>query len=164
MREFLTFLRRNTLALVGFVILILMVALIVVGPWVIVYSPTKLDILHKLAAPSASHWLGTDAFGRDVLTRIMYGGAPRLRSASVSLPSPLSSARSSACWRASPAAGLIASSCGSSMPFCPSRRWFWQSRCRQLLVRACRMPCWLSRSRLRRNLPASPAASRSASR
>lgn len=78
MREFLTFLRRNTLALVGFVILILMVALIVVGPWVIVYSPTKLDILHKLAAPSASHWLGTDAFGRDVLTRIMYGGRATL--------------------------------------------------------------------------------------
>jgi peptide/nickel transport system permease protein len=42
------------------------------------YSPTKLDVLHKLAAPSFSHWLGTDAFGRDVFTRIMHGGRATL--------------------------------------------------------------------------------------
>lgn len=78
MREFLTFLRRNTLALVGFVILVMMILLILVGPSITVYAPTKIDILHKLAAPSVSHWLGTDAFGRDVLTRIMYGGRATL--------------------------------------------------------------------------------------
>ena len=33
-----------------------------------------LDVLHKLAPPSWRHWLGTDSFGRDVLTRVMYGG------------------------------------------------------------------------------------------
>lgn len=78
MQEFLIFLKRNTLAVVGLVILLFLVGLITVGPWLTSYSPTRLDILHKLAAPSASHWLGTDAFGRDVLTRIMYGGRATL--------------------------------------------------------------------------------------
>lgn len=78
MRELLLFLRRNTLALVGLVILVALIGLIMIGPWVTSYSPTKLDILHKLAAPSLDHWLGTDAFGRDVLTRIMYGGRATL--------------------------------------------------------------------------------------
>lgn len=78
MREFITFLRRNTLAVVGLGILVALVVLITIGPMITVYSPTKLDVLHKLAAPSFSHWLGTDAFGRDVLTRIMYGGRATL--------------------------------------------------------------------------------------
>lgn len=78
MQELLIFLKRNSLAVVGLVILLFLVGLITVGPWVTSYSPTRLDILHKLAAPSTSHWLGTDAFGRDVLTRIMYGGRATL--------------------------------------------------------------------------------------
>ncbi|MBT9369837.1 MULTISPECIES: ABC transporter permease [unclassified Rhizobium] len=78
MHELLIFLKRNTLAVVGLVILLFLVGLITVGPWLTSYSPTRLDILHKLAAPSTSHWLGTDAFGRDVLTRIMYGGQATL--------------------------------------------------------------------------------------
>lgn len=78
MQELLIFLKRNTLAVVGLVILLFLVGLITVGPWLTSYSPTRLDILHKLAAPSTSHWLGTDAFGRDVLTRIIYGGQATL--------------------------------------------------------------------------------------
>jgi peptide/nickel transport system permease protein len=37
------------------------------------YPPTRIDIVHKLAAPSAIHWLGTDPFGRDVASMIMAG-------------------------------------------------------------------------------------------
>jgi peptide/nickel transport system permease protein len=78
MSEFFTFLRKNTLALAGSLILLALVLTIVFGPMITPYSPTKLDVLHKLAAPSFSHWLGTDAFGRDVLTRIMHGGRATL--------------------------------------------------------------------------------------
>ncbi|MBB4144520.1 ABC transporter permease [Rhizobium rhizoryzae] len=78
MKDVVLFLRRNTLAVVGLVILVALIGLITVGPSLTGYSPTKLDILHKLAAPSLDHWLGTDAFGRDVLTRIMYGGRATL--------------------------------------------------------------------------------------
>jgi peptide/nickel transport system permease protein len=78
MSELFRFLRKNTLALAGLIILALLVAIIVFGPIISPYSPTKLDVLHKLAAPGFEHWLGTDAFGRDVFTRIMYGGRATL--------------------------------------------------------------------------------------
>jgi peptide/nickel transport system permease protein len=78
MSEFFTFLRKNTLAMAGSLILTVLILVIVFGPMVTPYSPTKLDVLHKLAAPSFSHWLGTDAFGRDVFTRIMHGGRATL--------------------------------------------------------------------------------------
>lgn len=78
MREFTTFLRRNTLAVVGLVILVALIGLITIGPMLSPYTPTKLDILHKLEGPTFAHWLGTDAFGRDILTRIMYGGRATL--------------------------------------------------------------------------------------
>lgn len=38
------------------------------------YDPNKQDIMNKLAAPSWNHWLGTDQLGRDIFSRILYGG------------------------------------------------------------------------------------------
>ncbi|MBV9564851.1 MAG: ABC transporter permease, partial [Bradyrhizobium sp.] len=43
------------------------------GPLLSAYSPTDMDFLALLAAPSWKHPFGTDSFGRDVLTRILYG-------------------------------------------------------------------------------------------
>lgn len=74
MRPFLLFLRRNQLAALGGAVLLLILAAIVFGPMVGPYSPTRLDVLNKLAAPSLQHWLGTDSLGRDVFTRVLYGG------------------------------------------------------------------------------------------
>lgn len=72
------FFRRNTLALTGCIILFCLLALAVAGPALSPYQPNRMDILNKLAAPGFSHWLGTDAFGRDILTRLMYGGRATL--------------------------------------------------------------------------------------
>jgi len=74
MRPFLLFLRRNQLAALGGAVLLVILAAIVFGPMVGPYSPTRLDVLNKLAAPSLQHWLGTDSLGRDVFTRVLYGG------------------------------------------------------------------------------------------
>lgn len=42
--------------------------------WLTPYDPVEADFLNRLAAPQASHWFGTDQLGRDLATRILYGG------------------------------------------------------------------------------------------
>lgn len=55
------------------------------APWISPYSPIKIDVLHKLQAPSAAHWFGTDHLGRDLLSRIIYGARTALMIAIVSV-------------------------------------------------------------------------------
>jgi peptide/nickel transport system permease protein len=55
------------------------------APWLAPYSPTKIDVLHKLQGPSAAHWFGTDHLGRDLLSRIIYGARTALMIAIVSV-------------------------------------------------------------------------------
>jgi len=43
------------------------------APVLIHYDPTKTDLANSLQPPSAAHWLGTDNFGRDIFTRLVYG-------------------------------------------------------------------------------------------
>lgn len=59
---------RSGLALSGLVVAAALLSLV----W-LPYDPTEIDILHRLARPSSGHWLGTDAFGRDVLSMILAG-------------------------------------------------------------------------------------------
>lgn len=63
----------NKLALFGGLITSLVALGVLVGPWLSPYSPTDADFLALLAPPSPAHPLGTDSFGRDVLTRILHG-------------------------------------------------------------------------------------------
>jgi peptide/nickel transport system permease protein len=55
------------------------------APWLAPYSPTKIDVLHKLQPPSAEHWFGTDHLGRDLLSRIIFGARTALMIAIVSV-------------------------------------------------------------------------------
>lgn len=55
------------------------------APWLAPYSPTKIDVLHKLQPPSAAHWFGTDHLGRDLLSRIIYGARTALMIAIVAV-------------------------------------------------------------------------------
>lgn len=66
-------LRKNKLALGGLVILVIMVILAILTPWIAPYSYEAQNLLLGATPPSAQHWLGTDIFGRDQLTRILYG-------------------------------------------------------------------------------------------
>jgi peptide/nickel transport system permease protein len=63
----------NKLALVGTMITAIVLAAVVGGPWLSPYSPTDADFLALLSPPNLAHPFGTDSFGRDVLTRILYG-------------------------------------------------------------------------------------------
>ncbi|MCQ4865682.1 ABC transporter permease [Pseudoflavonifractor phocaeensis] len=59
-------------------ILLLIVLMTVLAPWLAPYSPTRIDMGNRLADPCWAHPLGTDALGRDVLSRIIYGGRASL--------------------------------------------------------------------------------------
>src|SRR5688572_12142649 len=43
------------------------------APWVAPYEPAFQDSSHLMAPPNAAHWLGTDSFGQDLLSRVLYG-------------------------------------------------------------------------------------------
>ncbi|HVX42678.1 MAG TPA: oligopeptide ABC transporter permease [Mycobacteriales bacterium] len=66
--------RRNRLAVVGAIILVLIVLLALLAPVIAQYPPNKVDLDAIRQSPSGSHWLGTDASGRDVFARILYAG------------------------------------------------------------------------------------------
>ena len=68
------FLRTNRLAALGCVLLAAIVLCVVAGPLAYEVSPTRLNILRRLAPPGADFWLGTDSLGRDVLARVLHGG------------------------------------------------------------------------------------------
>ncbi|MGH7413493.1 MAG: ABC transporter permease [Candidatus Rokuibacteriota bacterium] len=55
-----------------------MLAVAAVAPLIAPYDPLTVDFGAMLTAPNAQHWLGTDAFGRDVLTRLIYGSQTAL--------------------------------------------------------------------------------------
>ncbi len=67
-------LRRNHLSVFGGVVLIFLSLLCVVGPWFSPYEYQQTNLDNTFSPPSAEHWLGTDQLGRDLLTRLMYGG------------------------------------------------------------------------------------------
>jgi len=69
---------RHRNVLIGGVITALILAMALVSLVWTPYPPTKIDIIHKLAAPSAAHWFGTDPFGRDVFSMIMAGARASL--------------------------------------------------------------------------------------
>ena len=72
------FCRRRPLGAMGAVVVVLMIAVALTAPLIAPYDPLAIDFSAMLAAPSATHWLGTDSFGRDVLSRIMYGAKTAL--------------------------------------------------------------------------------------
>jgi oligopeptide transport system permease protein len=67
-------LRKNRMALFGFAVLLVLCVVSLLTPWIAPYSYEQQNLMLGATPPSATHWLGTDIFGRDMLTRIMYGG------------------------------------------------------------------------------------------
>jgi peptide/nickel transport system permease protein len=74
LRTALRLLWRNPMVLVGLVILVVWVLLALLAPIVAPSNPLHQNVVDRLQAPSSAHWFGTDELGRDVLTRVLYGG------------------------------------------------------------------------------------------
>ena len=72
------FIRRRPLGAVGAALILLMIVVAATAGFLAPYDPLETDYSAMLAAPSAAHWLGTDAFGRDVLSRMIYGSRTAL--------------------------------------------------------------------------------------
>lgn len=63
----------NKLMVLGGIIFVLFVFIALIGPYVTSYDPYEMKVTERLEAPSGTHWLGTDEFGRDLLTRLVHG-------------------------------------------------------------------------------------------
>ena len=66
--------RKHQMALIGVFISFVMTMMVLFAPLLTPYDPFKQDLRNRLQAPSAQHWMGTDDLGRDMWTRVLYGG------------------------------------------------------------------------------------------
>ena len=76
---------RNRTAMAGGVIALFILSVAVLAPWISPHDPLEQDPLVRLAGRDENHWLGTDDFGRDVFSRIIWGSRISLLIGSVSV-------------------------------------------------------------------------------
>ena len=65
--------RRNRLALVGLALVVVLGLSAALAPWVAPYDPARQSLIEKRARPGGKYLLGADEFGRDILSRVIYG-------------------------------------------------------------------------------------------
>jgi peptide/nickel transport system permease protein len=82
-QRILRLLLRNRMAMFGVVVVVLWIAIAALAPLVVPYDPVDQDLKHRLHAPSTLHWFGVDGLGRDVFSRVLYGGRVSLPVAAV---------------------------------------------------------------------------------
>ena len=71
--------RRNPALIIGIVMVTLIFLLAIFGPALAPYDPIETDYAAALQPPNADHWLGTDKFGRDIFSRILYATRVNLK-------------------------------------------------------------------------------------
>lgn len=81
----LSSLRRNRSAVIGGTITLVVVLGALLAPLIAPWDPLKFDPPNRLSGPSAEHWLGTDQYGRDLLSRVLFGARFSLSVAAVSV-------------------------------------------------------------------------------
>jgi ABC-type dipeptide/oligopeptide/nickel transport system permease subunit len=65
--------RKNRLALIGLALVLVLVLTATLAPWLALHDPTRQSLIEKRARPGAKYLLGADEFGRDILSRVIYG-------------------------------------------------------------------------------------------
>lgn len=81
----LSSLRRNRSAVIGGTITLVVVLGALLAPLIAPWDPLKFDPPNRLSGPSEEHWLGTDQYGRDLLSRVLFGARFSLSVAAVSV-------------------------------------------------------------------------------
>jgi peptide/nickel transport system permease protein len=66
--------RANGLAMAGLITVVVMILLSMAAPLFATHDPSAQDLADRLAPPTAEHWFGTDELGRDLYSRVLYGG------------------------------------------------------------------------------------------
>ena len=77
--------RRNLLSVVGAGLAFGLIGACLVAPWLALADPASINLSLGLQPPTADHWLGTDELGRDVLSRLLWGGRVSMTVAAVVL-------------------------------------------------------------------------------
>lgn len=70
--------RSRKLGMLGLSVVIFVVLIAILAPWIMPYDPYEQRMTERMQLPSAEHWLGTDLYGRDMLSRIMLGARTSL--------------------------------------------------------------------------------------
>jgi len=72
-------LKKDPLGIMGLAIIVLILLVTIFASILSPYDPLEVDVYNRLASPTWQHWLGTDQLGRDVLSRVLYGGRVALK-------------------------------------------------------------------------------------
>ena len=78
LKSIITFLINNPIILIGTIIITVSVLAAILAPWISPYDPREQNILKKLSPPSREHLLGMDHYGRDILSRVLFGARTSL--------------------------------------------------------------------------------------
>jgi len=72
-------LRRDPLGLAGLTIVVVVGVVTLLAPWIAPHDPLEIDVYNRLMPPSSEYWLGTDQLGRDIFSRVLFGGQVALK-------------------------------------------------------------------------------------
>jgi len=78
-RDALAVILRNRLAALGLIIVLWISLTAILAPHLATHDPFQMNLADGLVRPSAEHWLGTDSYGRDIFTRLVYGSRIAMR-------------------------------------------------------------------------------------
>src|SRR5262249_47030911 len=124
------FIKAQPFGMAGLFIILIYVVCAFGAAYISPFNPEEIDFAGMLSQPSATHWFGTDQYGRDVFSRIVYGSRPALARGILSVVLwRARGGRGSALPRATSVAASIPPSSAWSISCCRFRsscgRWWW---------------------------------------
>lgn len=64
---------RNKVAILGFIVIFVITLITIFAPYLIRYDPSRQDLSHQFSSPDKQYWFGTDHYGRDIYSRVIWG-------------------------------------------------------------------------------------------